>query len=272
MGFGASCLRWLLLFAMIFPTMGRLVRADELSADELVRRVNERDVGHFAVSRVTMDLIDKGGSTRTRVARFYRMVDGPDRKLAVFYESPRTIQDTAFLVFDYGEAGRDDDQWLYLPALRRTRRIAAADRGNAFLGTDLSYEEVKKEARIATEDYRFELSGSDEADGHACRLVEATPVDERVASELGYSRVEYCIDPEIWMVRRARYWNRAERLLKTVDVLEISPVDGIQTSHLIDVHNHENGHRTVFRFDEMSYPSQLDVEIFTERRLRQGAG
>ncbi|MGH0035827.1 MAG: outer membrane lipoprotein-sorting protein [Myxococcota bacterium] len=248
------------------------VLAEGPSGDALVQQVNQRDEGRFATSRVAMQLIDRRGNERERVARFFRMNEGDDRKLAVFYESPRTIRDTAFLTFDYAEAGREDDQWLYLPALRRSRRIASADRGGAFLGTDLSYEEVKKGSRIAVEDYGFERTpaGDGEVDGHACLAVTATPVDDRVSSELGYSRVEYCIDPEIRMVRRSKYWNRAGRHLKTVRAGEIRPVDGIWTTHRIHVVDHLKDHQTVFEFDEVEYPDEIDERLFTERRLRQG--
>ncbi len=243
-----------------------------LDGGALVARVNDRDEGRFSTRRVTMELIDKRGSKRMRVARFFRMTDGDDRKLAIFYESPKAIKDTAFLTFDYGEGGRDDDQWLYLPALRRTRRIASSDRGSAFLGTDFSYEEVKKGSRIAVEDFRFERAADldAEVDGHATVAVRATPVDDDVADELGYSRVVYSIDPAIWMVRRAEYWNLRGEHHKTVDAGEIREVDGIWTAHRIRARNHENGHRTVFTLDEIGYPENLETNLFTERRLRQG--
>jgi hypothetical protein len=246
--------------------------AAELSADAIVQKVNRRDEGRFARTRVSMDLIDKRGSTRSRVAIFFRMNEGDDRKLAVFYESPKTIRDTAFLTIDYAEPGREDDQWLYLPAMRRSRRIASADRGSSFLGTDLSYEEVKKGSRIAVEDYRFERSpeADGEVDGHACVAVRATPRDERTARELGYSKVVHCVDPEIWMVRRSEFWNRAGVRLKTVHVQDIREVDGVWTAHRIHVENHRKQHQTVFAFDEVAYPPELDADLFTERRLRQG--
>lgn len=242
------------------------------TGEELVAKVNQRDDGAFARSRVTMELVTRRGSSREREARFFRMDDGDVRKLAIFYESPKAIRDTAFLAWDHAEPGREDDQWLYLPALRRSRRIAAADRGGSFLGTDLSYEEVKKGSRIAVEDYRFERTAEadGEVDGHPCLSVTATPADDRIAGELGYSRVQYCIDPEIAMVRRSDYWNEGGRHMKTIHAREIRPVEGIWTAHRIHAFNHISGHHTTFVFDEVSYPDELDPDLFTERRLRQG--
>jgi len=218
-----------------------------------------------------MTLVSRGGSERRREARFLRREEADGvRRVAVFFTAPSNIRGTAFLTWDHPDPSRDDESWLYLPALRRSRRIAVADRGHSFVGTDLTYEEVKKETRLSLADYRWKRLADGEADGAPCHLVEAVPVDDETSRELGYSRVEYCVDPEPWLVRRADYWDLAGRPLKSVHVDRVRTVQGIATPHRVQATNHQTGHRTVFEFRGADYRTPLPERLFTERQLRQG--
>lgn len=237
---------------------------------EVARRINARDDGRHTRRRLTMDLIEPDGFTRTRETRFFRRHDEDGKKLAIFFESPKNLEGTAFLTHDHAEAGRDDDLWLYLPALRKVRRIAVSDRGRPFLATDLSYEDVKLETRVSEDDYRWRTLG-EEGEGEARRLVvEAVPVDEETADELGYGRVELRVDPQTWLVRRADYEDPAGRRLKTAEIGDVRRVDGIWTPHTVRVENHRTGHRTVLRFEDVDYATAPPDDLFTPRALRRG--
>lgn len=237
---------------------------------EIARRINARDDGSSVQRTLEMELIDKSGHIRKRSARLLRSWFGEEKRLALFYLSPATIRGTAFLVHDFPEADRDDAQWLYLPALRKTRRIAARDRGKDFLGTDMSYEDMKNETRVAAEDYRW-TTLREEACGEArCLVVEAVPIDEATARAVGYGKVTYWVDPEVWIARRAEYEDRAGRPKKSARISEIRQVDGIWTAHQIEVKSHKTGHRTVFRISDVDYATEIDADLFTERSLRRG--
>ena len=164
----------------------------------------------------------------------------------------------------------DDDQWLYLPAMRKVRRISASDRGDYFLGTDLTYEDIKLETRVGVADYDYTHVGEEDIDGHRCYVVEAEPVSEDVAKELGYGGATLWVDADIWMVRQRYSLDVAGNPLKTVRTRDIRVVDGIWTAHTIDVENHKTGHRTVFEFTDIDYAADVDDSVFTERALRRG--
>ncbi len=237
---------------------------------EVARRINAREDGGAVSRTLEMQLIDKSGHTRTRTARMLRRWFGEEKRLALFYLSPSTIRDTAFLVHDYPEPGRDDAQWLYLPALRKTRRIAARDRGKDFLGTDMSYEDMKNETRVAAADYRW-TTLREEACGEAtCLVVEAVPVDEDTARAVGYGKITYWVDRALWIARRAEYEDRAGRPKKSAAIGDIRQVDGIWTVHHIEVKSLKSGHRTVFRVSDVDYASEIEEDLFTERALRRG--
>lgn len=240
------------------------------SAAEIVRNINNRDEGESVTRTLSMQLIDRRGKIRERNTRGYRKYYDVDKHTILFYLSPKNVKDTAFLTYDYADSAREDDQWLYLPAMRKVRRISASDRGDYFLGTDLTYEDMKLETRVSERDYHYKTLGKSEVDGHECFLIEATPVDETTARELGYSKVESCIDAEIWMARRSRFWDIRGNLLKTVHAEDIRQVQGIWTQHKLSVENHKTGHTTLLTFSEIDYQSPIEDSIFSKTALKRG--
>jgi outer membrane lipoprotein-sorting protein len=259
--------------ALLLPALGAGAETEEgtlPTGRDIVERVNGRDDGNHSMSRVKMELIDRRGKKRIRQTVGYRKYYGKEKRSALFFESPQNVKGTAFLTFDHPEADRDDDQWLYLPALRKVRRISSSDRGGYFLGTDFSYEDMKKESKFAIEDYEHKTLGVEEVDGHRCYRVEHVPVSDEIARELGYGRVVSYIDPTIWMARKSEFWDVQRRPLKTVHTRELRPIDGIWTTHRIEAENRKTGHRTVFTFFDVDYATAVKDDIFTERALRRG--
>ena len=103
-----------------------------------MEKVNARDVGERSISEMEMILIDKKGNKRVRKLKTYGLEQGKDSKSLMFFISPADVKNTGFLTYDYDESGKDDDQWLYLPALRKTKRIASGDKSGSFMGSDLN--------------------------------------------------------------------------------------------------------------------------------------
>lgn len=259
-----------LALALLAPARARGTPETPLpSGTEIVERINARNEGERLTYRMRMTLIDRKGRERVRQTFGYRKYFGTEKRTVLFFESPENVKGTAFLTYDHPEAHRDDDQWLYLPALRKVRRISGADRGDAFIGTDLSYEDMKKGGKIEIGDYTHRTVGVEEVEGHPCYVVEHVPVSQKVAKELGYGRVRSFVDPDLWMWRRATFWDTRGRPLKTIENREIRQVDGIWTVHRVEVENQQTGHRTILTIDAVDYRSTLNDDVFTQRALRR---
>ena len=263
-----------LLVAAVSTLFVSFARAEETagppSGDEIIARVNARDDGQQVTRSLRMELIDRRGKSRVRETRGFRRYYGEEKRTILFYNSPTNVKGTGFLTYDYPEADRDDDQWLYLPALRKVRRISASDRGDYFLGTDFTYEDIKKETRVATEDYSFTTLGTEEVDGHLTYVVEGIPVDQETAEELGYGRVLWRIDPGIWMSRKTDMWDVNGNALKTLKNETIENIQGIWTSLRLTAVNHKTGHSTIFTFSDVDYQAPIDDSMFEQRALRRG--
>lgn len=244
--------------------------SDLPGGDEIARRINARDEGLAVARHLTMEMTDRRGKQRKRETRAFRKYFGEEKRTVIFYQSPNNIKNTAFLTYDYPQAAQDDDQWLYLPAMRKVRRISASDRGDYFLGTDFTYEDIKLETRVSMQDYRRKTIGESEVDGFHCLLLESVPVDEDTAAELGYSRVEQCVDDSIWMVRQAKMWDLQGRPLKTITFSDIRRVQDIWTQHELQVNNHKTGHHTRFIFSDVHYNNAVQDRLFTQSALKRG--
>ena len=240
------------------------------SGQEIAERINARDEGVAVTRTLTMKMIKSNGKSRTRVTRGYRKYYGDEKRTVLFYQSPRNIKDTAFLTIDYSEADQDDDQWIYLPAMRKVRRISAADRGDYFLGTDFTYEDIKKETKVEINDYTRRTLREEIFEGHRCYVVESIPVDDETAKELGHSRTLSWVDADIWIVRKAEFWDIQGNLLKSTHIKDIEKIQGIWTPHLMEVENHKTGHKTVFSFSDIDYESPVPDHVFTVQTLERG--
>lgn len=251
--------------------LAAIVRADAtIDADAIMAAVDAREEGETQRSRIRFELTDRRGKTRVQETVALRKYYGQDKRQVLFYLEPSNVRDTAFLTYDYADPARDDDQWLYLPALRKSRRISASDRGDYFLGTDLTYEDLKRQGKVTLEDWNFEYLGTEPVDGGPVVVIEGTPVTAKVAEELGYSRARWYVDTGNHTIARSENWDIQGNPLKTARFSDIRQVEGIWTTHDIRVENHKTGHRTHLSISDVDYGVELDDGAFEEAALRRG--
>ena len=237
---------------------------------QVMQAVNARDEGEHVSRDLRIELVDRRGKTRVQETRGFRRYFEGEKRTVIFYRAPTNIRDTAFLTYDYPRADVDDDQWLYLPALRKVRRISASDRGDYFLGTDFTYEEIKKENKVELSDYVLTRAGATSVNGVECIVIEGVPRSGAIAKELGYGKVIWRVDPDIWMSRSSDYWDVNGNHLKTINTPVIELIDGIWTALEITARNHKTGHRSAFTFTNVDYRSEVPDKLFLQRSLTRG--
>jgi len=235
---------------------------------DIANHINQVDEGEFVTRKMDMKMTDRRGKVRTRSTLGFRKYYGAEKRTVLFYLQPKNIKDTAFLTYDYHH--KDDDQWLYLPALRKARRISASDRGDYFLGTDFTYEDIKKEGKVETRDYQFTTLGEEVVDGKTTYRVEGIPVDKKTAKELGYGKVQWWVDPSNWVVLKAKYWDIKLNELKSSTMSDVRLVDGIWTRHKMLVKNQKTGHSTEFTFSMVDYKTAVKDKLFSRQSITRG--
>jgi len=237
-------------------------------ANKIIQQLNDADDGQQLSQNMDMKLQDRRGKARERKTKMLRKYYGEDKKLRITYESPKSVKGTGFLIFDYAEKDKDDDQWLYLPALKKARRISSSDRGKYFLGTDFTYDDIKNGGKVEQSDFNFTLVGETVVDGRKAWEINCLPKDKTIARELGYSKVVRWIDSELMVILKSKHWDIAGNELKTIESKQYEQVNGIWTAHLAVVSNHKTGHTTELMFSGVDYEMDIDDAQFSKRKMK----
>jgi hypothetical protein len=256
------------------PLVGRIVGAMAIAvgassasaqapaADEIMRRANLAMYyrGEDMRARITMRLVSKDGGERVREMTMTRrnVLEGGEQRYFVFFHRPPDVRDLAFLVWKY--PGRDDDRWLYIPALKLVRRIAASDKHTSFVGSDFSYEDVSGRE---PEDDSHKLLREEPVAGREAYVVESVPKEAA-----DFSRKLSWIDKTLWLPLKEEYYDRRGDLARVYTAEEVKEVQGFWSAVKRSMRNVQSGHRTDAVFDDLRYNLKLSPELFSERALR----
>jgi len=241
-----------------------------MSAREIMQAVDDRDDGDNRMADMQMVLIDKNGDKRIRTIRSYDKDKGEDKQRIMFFLSPADVKDTAFLTYDYDAFEKDDDQWLYLPALRKTKRIASSDKSGSFMGSDFNYSDMTRKNLNA---YDFKILKEDKVRDAKVWLIEALPKTRKEIEETGYTKSVLFVRQDNFVVVRAVHWVNEGNKLKYLDVDKLDQIDGVWTVLSMSMTTKKGKatlHKTDITFDNVKYNQPLDDQMFTIRRLEKG--
>jgi hypothetical protein len=263
---------WIAFFSLLFT--GSFVfpkKTHALSAREIMEKVNERDDGDRSISEMEMILIDKKGKKRIRKIKTYGREIGKDSQSLMFFLTPADVKNTGFLTFDYDESGKDDDQWLYLPALRKTKRIAAGDKSGSFMGSDLNYSDMSSPDLDL---YDYTLMKETEVKDEKVWQIKAVPKNDDEADKSGYSKSVIFIRQDNFMMTRAVRWVYKKKRNKYFDARKIEKIDGIWIStelHVTTKSGKKTLHKTILNQKNIKFNQQeVNEDLFTIRRLEKG--
>ncbi|MFT5593334.1 MAG: putative RND superfamily exporter protein [Oceanicoccus sp.] len=235
--------------------------------DSIVANIINVNEGDHVTRSLKMRLINKQGKERISETTIYRRTMDEEKRTLVVYNQPSNVKGTAFLTYDYQSPEHEDDQWLYLPATKKSRRISASNRGDYFLGTDFTYEDIKNEGKMELSDYNFTLIGSLQYEGLDVFHIKGIPKSERIADELGYSRNEFYVDKNNWIIVKNDYWDGKGKPLKTIYLKDLAQIQGIWSRKKLVIENHKTGHTTEFEFSNINYDEDVPKSIFDVRAL-----
>ncbi len=257
----------LILFVALAPSLGW---CDDPAARAIMVKVDARDDGDNQTSDMEMILIDKRGKKRVRRLGVFRKDKGEDTLRLMFFLEPADVKDTAFLTWDYDDPEKDDDQWLYLPALRKTKRIASSDKDGSFMGSDLNYSDMTDRN---LEDYDFTLKKEMAVKGVKTWLIESIPRTRKVIKETGYTKSLLFVRQDNYFVIRSVNWVRDGGYLKYMDVKKLEQIDGIWIATEMTVTKKKGkkfAHKTILKFNNVKFNQDLEYNMFTVRRMEKG--
>ncbi len=237
------------------------------SPEQLLEQVRDRDEGDDRRSRMILEQTLSDGFVRTRELLMLEKKYGAERKAVLYFTAPADTAGTGILMFSYAEAtGKDDDQWLYLPALRQSRRIATNSKEGPFLGTDFSFADIE---RLRVNDYVYEAQGTVDINGRTLHKISARTADGLENPRTGYSQRTIWVDAERQLIMRDEFY-REGRHIKTFEVTGLQEIDNYWTVTEAVMTNHVQGGFTRLIRKNSEYNQGLADRLFNERTLRSG--
>jgi outer membrane lipoprotein-sorting protein len=251
-----------LLAALLLPLAAPASTPQERGL-EIAREMDRRDSGfHDFESSMSMLLRNRHGeeSLRNMRNKTLEVADDGDKTLVIFDEPP-DVKGTALLSFSH-KAG-DDDQWLYLPALKRVKRIASRNKSGPFMGSEFAYEDI---ASQEVEKYTYNYIGEENLDGKAALLIERFPVDPNS----GYTRQQVWVDAERYIPLKIEFYDRKQALLKTLVFRGYQQyLEQFWRADQMFMENHQTGKSTLLSWKKYNFRSGLDEGDFNKNSLKR---
>jgi uncharacterized protein len=250
-----------------------LAEVSALAAEPSAREIMEKNFFVTKVSALQVDLTmvlinDKGQQRERRSVGLIKLEpNGVDSKLVVRFDEPADIKGTSFLQVEHIDG--NDDLWIYLPALKKSRRLVANNKKDSFVGSDFSYGDI---SLPKVDQYRHSLLKTEAVDGVECFVIESVPATDAVRASTGYSKKVTWVRRDNYVEAQVEYYDLAGRLWKTQKVSRpeaVEPQKGRWFPLYREMTNHQNGHRTVITATKLVPGVALPDDTFSTRSIER---
>ncbi|MFQ5580035.1 MAG: outer membrane lipoprotein-sorting protein [Nitrospiria bacterium] len=213
-------------------------------------------------SRLKMVLRNKQGESSTRVIRNRTLeVEGDGDKSLIIFDNPRDVKGTAFLSFTHKI--KNDDQWIFLPALKRVKRISSSNKSGSFMGSEFAYEDITSQE---VEKYTYRWLRDEDYEGQSTFVIERYPVDPNS----GYTRQVVWIDQAEYRPLKVDYFDRKKDLLKTLTYHGYQQYLGkFWRPDRMEMVNHQTGKGTVLNWKDFKFKTGLTDRNFNKNSLKR---
>jgi outer membrane lipoprotein-sorting protein len=251
------------LFLLISFSQGLSFAKNELAINEIIAksRLTFYYSGNDMRAKVLMELINKKGQKRIRELTMLKKdyKEGGEQKYFMYFHKPSDVKDTTFMVYKYPD--KDDDRWLFIPAINLVKRIAANDKYSSFVGSDFTYEDVS--GRKPEEDTHT-LLRKEKLGEKSCFVIESVPKEP---SE--YTKRISWIDETNFLPLKEEFYDKQNELYRQFEAQEVKDINDILTITKRVMKNTKTGHHTEVTFLEVEYNLGIEDGIFSERYLRR---
>lgn len=250
---------WIVVAATIYLN----AQTPEEKGLEIAVETDKRDMGFGdSSSELTMILRNKqGDESKRKISNKTLEVENDGDKSLVIFNEPRDVKGTAFLSFTHKSGS--DDQWLYLPALKRVKRIASDNKSGPFMGSEFAFEDISSQE---VEKYTYRYIKDENIDGVDYFVIEQYPVDKKS----GYTRQVVWIDTDQYRPMRTDYYDRKNSLLKTLTFHEYNQyLNKYWRANKMSMINHQTGKSTDLLFSDYKFANGFSESDFNQNSLKR---
>jgi hypothetical protein len=244
----------------------------DISPREIMYKVNELDMGDNVIQEQSMTVIDDKGNSREQRSKSFRkkMENGDETRSITFFTYPNEIKNTGFLTYDYKNSDKDDRRWMYLPKLRKIKRIASKDKRLSFMQSDFSHADLSIRNVDA---YQYKLIGEEDLEGHKVWVIESTPKDEETISENGYIKNIFYVRQDVNVIVRSINYLKKGKRIKTMNVSKLENIQGYWVLKEITMETSKSGEvlsKTILRIDNILFDQDIPHNQFSTHALERG--
>ncbi|MFT6406788.1 MAG: outer membrane lipoprotein-sorting protein [Arenicella sp.] len=249
--------------SLFILTCSATAQTSEQKGLAIAKQMKARDIGWGnSQSDMYMTLRTRKGQEIVRQMRSKSLeVDGDGDKALTIFDTPLDVKGTAFLSFSHSTG--NDDQWIYLPAIKRVKRISSRNRSGPFLGSEFSFEDLSS---FEVEKFNFNYLGDDQLNGQAMVKISMDPVDPHS----GYSRADAWVDTDQYRVQKIDFYDRRSTLLKTLTISDYKLYKGkYWRADKQSMINHKTGKSTDMLIKNLKFDVGLSDSDFNQNRLKR---
>jgi len=232
------------------------------TGQQVMENVYNRPSGEDMSADLIMTLTNSRGSSRERSITQYRLDTGEAEKKLMFFLAPADVKDTSFMNWSYDD-DRDDDQWIYLPALRRVKRISSDSKNDSFMGSDFTYDDLGE--RHPSED-RHRVLREEKLRGEQCYVIESIPT----GNDDAFSKTISWITADTWIGLKREYYDQEGKVYKTLTIEEYEQIDGYWVITNMIMEDLKREHTTRMAMENVKFDTGMTDSLFSERQMQRG--
>ena len=253
-----------IVFAIVFATgFTTQLLAQEMTARDIIEKVYNRPEGDDMTSSLTMTLTNKSGSERVRKIKQFTKDFGDVEKSIMFFQSPADVKNTSFMNWTYDDPSKSDDQWIYLPALKKVKRISSDSKSDYFMGSDFTYDDLGDRK---VDDDTHTLLREETIDGVDYWVIQSIPKDE----DYMYSKTITWIRKDNYIGLKKEFYDEDSELLKTLKIKKFENISGFDIITRSEMENIQKNHKTTMTLDNVQINTGISASKFSERMMMRG--
>jgi hypothetical protein len=240
------------------------------SADEIMKLSDERYTGDTQIADSVLTIVEDNRQSVRKLKMFSLEKEDVDKSL-MFFISPSDYEGIAYLSFEWEDTSKEDDSWLYLPALGKPTRIAAENESGSFQGSDFSYADING---LDYEDFNYELlQENDPVDGHDAWVIQSTPKDRTIVKKTGYTGAKSWVRKDNYMVVKSIIDVKKAKKVKYFVAKDIEEIQGVWTAKTLQMVTTRHGKKesaSVLKLSNIVYNESVDENMLNIQAMQRG--
>lgn len=240
------------------------------TAEAIMKKVYDRELATTSVMATKMVLTNQVGQQRVRRLKSYSLRAKENDQTMMFFLEPADVKNTGFYTIDYDDPTQDNDQWMYLPALAKIKRIVSSDKSQAFMGSDFTYGDL---TRRHPSRYTYELQGERPLRDYKVWQIQSLAKTPTIEKEDGFRKAILYVRQDNYVVSRAIYYLTKGGRRKYFDVRKIKEVDGVWIPSLLSMITKKGKvrlHETTIIQESITVNEPISDSFFSLRTLEKG--